>query len=194
MNNNVILASASPRRSELLAQVGIKFKIVPGSIDESVQGGETPEEHVLRLAMEKAKSVAEKYPDSWVIGADTVVVIDGDIFGKPNSIHEAGEMLKKLSGNTHHVITGFCIYNKVKNINVVRKVETFVTFKKLTENEVNGYVASGEVMDKAGAYAIQGLGSFMVKEIHGSYSNVVGLPIYQIVSELENVGAIKLFK
>ena len=136
MNKNVILASASPRRSELLAQVGIKFKIVPGAIDESIPDGETPEEHVLRLAMEKAKSVAEKYADSWVIGADTVVVIDGHIFGKPDSIYEAGEMLKKLSGNTHQVITGFCIYNESKAINVARKVETFVTFKKLTGNEM----------------------------------------------------------
>lgn len=194
MNNTVILASASPRRSELLAQVGIKFKTVPASVDETILEGETPEEYVLRLAMEKAKSVARDYENRWVIGADTAVVINGHIFGKPGSVREAREMLEKLSGSTHQVITGFCICNHGKAINIAGKVKTEVTFKELTRDEIDGYVASGEVMDKAGAYAIQGLGSFMVEEIHGSYSNVVGLPVCRVVSELERVGAVKLFK
>jgi len=194
MRRPLILASASPRRSELLALVGIEFEIVPSSVDEAIAADETPEEHVLRLAVEKAGDVAERHHDSWVIGADTVVVIDGMVFGKPGTPHEARRMLESLSGKTHQVITAFSICNLSKRIDLAERVKTDVKFKKLTQDEIEGYVATGEPMDKAGAYAIQGLGSFMVEEIQGSYSNVVGLPVCQVVSALERVGAVSLFR
>ncbi|MDT8318545.1 MAG: Maf family protein, partial [bacterium] len=132
--------------------------------------------------------------DRWVIGSDTVVIIDAEILGKPLDESDAIGMLRKLSGREHKVITGYSIINSSSGEEIKRAVETAVKFKKLTDDEIKGYVNSGEPMDKAGAYAIQGLGSFMVEGIIGSYSNVVGLPVCQIVNDLEEVGAIRLFK
>lgn len=190
----IVLASASPRRSELLSQVGIEFEIIPSNIPEEPLDGETPAEHVMRLASQKASEVAGRVgTGKWVIGSDTVVIIDGEILEKPDDHMDAIAMLKKLSGREHKVITGYSIINSSSGEEVKRAVETAVKFKKLTDNEIEGYVHSGEPMDKAGAYAIQGLGSFMVEGIVGSYSNVVGLPVCQIVNDLEALGAVKLF-
>lgn len=195
----IVLASASPRRSELLSQVGIEFEIIPSHIPEEPLDGETPAEHVMRLASQKASDVAGRVAAGrvgtakWVIGSDTVVIIDGEILEKPEDHMDAIGMLKKLSGRDHKVITGYAIINSSSGEEVKRAVETAVKFKRLTDEEIEGYVHSGEPMDKAGAYAIQGLGSFMVEGIVGSYSNVVGLPVCQIVNDLEALGAVKLF-
>ena len=192
--NTIVLASASPRRSELLSQVGIEFEVIPSNIPEEPLDGETPSEHVIRLAFQKASEVLRRVGDGkWVIGSDTVVIIDDEILGKPEDRADARRMLKKLSGREHRVITGYSIINSSSLSEVKKAVETVVKFKRLTDDEIKGYVDSGEPMDKAGAYAIQGLGSFMVEGIVGSYSNVVGLPVCQIVNDLEEVGAIKLF-
>ena len=193
-SNNIVLASASPRRSELLSQVGIEFEINPSNIPEEPLDGETPAEHVMRLASQKASEVAGRVgTGKWVIGSDTVVIIDDEILEKPEDHPDAIAMLKKLSGREHKVITGYSIINSSSGEEVKRAVETAVKFKELTDSEIEGYVDSGEPMDKAGAYAIQGLGSFMVEGIVGSYSNVVGLPVCQIVNDLEALGAAKLF-
>ena len=190
----IVLASASPRRSELLSQVGIEFEVIPSNIPEEPLDGETPDEHVMRLSFEKASEVLRRVGDgSWVIGSDTVVIIDDEILGKPEDRADAISMLKKLSGREHRVITGYSIINSSSGKEIKKSVDTAVKFKTLTDDEISGYVDSGEPMDKAGAYAIQGLGSFMVEGIIGSYSNVVGLPVCQIVADLEELGAIKLF-
>ncbi|MBE9504047.1 MAG: septum formation inhibitor Maf [Proteobacteria bacterium] len=194
---NIILASASPRRQELLSSVGIKFRVEPSNVDEEPIFDESPQEHVSRLASAKAKEVAGRVKQGdevWVLGADTIVIIDGELLGKPEGRVEALHMLKKLSGRMHKVITGYSIYNPSRDEEIKRAVETTVKFKDLTDDEITGYVASGEPMDKAGAYAIQGLGAFMVEEIKGSYSNVVGLPICQVVNDLEEAGAVRLFR
>ena len=193
----IVLASASPRRQELLSSVGIRFTVKPSNVDEEPIVDESPQEHVSRLASAKAREVAGRVNQTdevWVLGADTIVIIDGELLGKPEGRVEALHMLKKLSGRTHKVITGYSIYNPSKDEEIKRAVETTVKFKDLTDDEITGYVASGEPMDKAGAYAIQGLGAFMVEEIKGSYSNVVGLPICQVVNDLEEAGAVRLFK
>ena len=193
-SSNIVLASASPRRSELLSQVGITFEVIPSHIPEEPLDGETPAEHVTRLASQKASEVAGRVgADKWVIGSDTVVIVDGEILEKPVDESDAMFMLKKLSGREHKVITGYAIINSSGGEETKRAVETAVKFKELTDSEIEGYVDSGEPMDKAGAYAIQGLGSFMVEGIVGSYSNVVGLPVCQIVNDLEEVGAVRLF-
>lgn len=194
---NIILASASPRRQELLSSVGIKFRVEPSNVDEEPIVDESPQEHVSRLASAKAKEVAGRVKQGdevWVLGADTIVIIDGELLGKPEGRVEALHMLKKLSGRMHKVITGYSIYNPSRDEEIKRAVETTVKFKDLTDDEITGYVASGEPMDKAGAYAIQGLGAFMVEEIKGSYSNVVGLPVCQVVNDLEEAGAVRLFR
>jgi septum formation protein len=189
----LILASSSPRRKELLEQIGLRFEVVPGGVDEKIKDGENPVEHVLRLAEEKALDVANKSRDSWVIAADTIVLVDGEILGKPAKEKEAYQMLLKLSGKEHRVITGFCILNTSNGESVKESVETTVTFKELTEEEIRGYIKTKEPFDKAGGYAIQGKGSFMIKEIKGSYTNVIGLPICEVVEALERVGGVRLF-
>ena len=194
---NIILASASPRRQELLSSVGIKFRVEASNVDEEPIIDESPQEHVLRLASAKAREVAGRVKQSdevWVLGADTIVIIDGELLGKPEGRVDALHMLKKLSGRTHKVSTGYSIFNPSRDEEIKRAVETTVKFKALTDDEITRYVASGEPMDKAGAYAIQGLGAFMVEEIKGSYSNVVGLPLCQVVNDLEEAGAVRLFK
>lgn len=169
----LVLASQSPRRSELLKSAGIPFRVQAANIDETPLPGETPVEHVRRLAREKAEAV----PGELVLGADTVVVVDGQILGKPVSGADAVRMLELLSGRKHEVITGICL--KGREV-VVDHESTGVFFAALTEQEIAEYVASGEPMDKAGAYAIQGLASRFVERIEGSYSNVVGLPVAMV--------------
>lgn len=170
-----ILASASPRRAELLKSLGIEFEIRPAMIDESQRAGETPRCLVMRLALEKARSVAE--PHCLVLGADTIVVLGDEIFGKPVSPNEATQFLKTLSGKTHEVITGFALLRGCNKI-IVNEAETsLVSFRQLSDAQIQAYVNSGDPMDKAGAYGIQNLGPDFIERIDGSLNNIIGLPI-----------------
>jgi septum formation protein len=187
---NIILASASPRRVELLSSAGVKFQVLPSGIPEDSLPGETPEDHVLRLAREKALDVAQKIEGRFFIGADTVVVSEGEIMGKPSDSTDAERMLRKLSGVPHEVITGFAVYDKEKNNVNGEAVKTKVYFKTLNTEEIRAYIASGCSFDKAGAYAIQGGAAYMIRKIEGSYSNVVGLPLCEVVEALHKAGAI----
>jgi len=185
----IILASKSPRRKYLLEQAGINFIVEPADIEEVIQSSETPAEYVKRLSREKAGHVAAGHPDAWVVGADTIVVIDGDLLEKPCSKDEARQMLKSLSNRTHTVYTGFTLCCRNKGRLITRFVETDVEFKKLSNQEIEWYINTDEPFDKAGAYAIQGFGTFLVKRINGSYTNVVGLPVCEVIEILiaENV-------
>jgi len=194
-SQDIVLASASPRRRELLAQVGIPFTVVPSSADEKILDGETPEEHVIRLSKDKATDVA-RLPGQdgrWFIGSDTVVVRDNSILGKPADAMQAQQMLKSLSGRGHRVISGYAVFDRETGQTISDAVITRVFFKELTDQEITGYILTGEPFDKAGAYAIQGIGSFMVPSIEGSYTNVVGLPLCEVIAALETLGAIELF-
>ena len=174
----LILASNSPRRRELLRNAGFEFEVRPSKVEEAVRRGERPEEFVRRAAREKALDVAASSPPgSLVLGADTVVVLNGQVLGKPAGPHDATRMLRILSGQTHQVITGVCLVRAPGQIEALTHETTFVTFRKLDDEEIRGYIASGEPFDKAGAYAIQGLASKFVTHIEGCYFNVVGLPI-----------------
>jgi septum formation protein len=193
MANRIILASRSPRRYELLKQIGLNFDVIPSGVDEEgfVQG-ETPREHVLRLSEAKAFEVGDRYPDAWVIGADTIVYVDGVILGKPKDREEAMDMLARLSGKEHWVLTGFSVNHVGKGKKDQEAVQTSVKVKPLTEAEMRWYVQTGEPFDKAGAYAIQGIGSFMIESIRGSYTNVVGLPVCELIQMLSRLGALTI--
>ncbi len=193
--NDIVLASASPRRRELLERVGIRFRVVPSAISEEELPGESPEAHVLRLSREKALEIAGRadIPGRWFIGSDTIVLRDGAILGKPVDEAEAAAMLRSLSGREHRVLSGYAVHDRVTGTTHADVVTTRVRFKPLTAAEIAGYIATGEPMDKAGAYAIQGIGVFMVEAIAGSYTNVVGLPLCEVVATLERLGAVRLF-
>ena len=193
-SSKLILASASPRRKELLSLVGLNFEIKPSNAKEIILKGETPGEHVLRLSEEKAVSISIHNPDAWVLGADTIVIINGEVLGKPASADEAREMLRKLSGRKHTVITGFCIVRQSTGIIVRNTVESSVVFKEISEDEIDWYVRKKEPYDKAGGYAVQGIGAFFIKEIHGSYTNVIGLPLCEVMEALKKIGAIRFSK
>ena len=172
----VVLASASPRRRELLAQLGVAFDVHPPAIDETPRAGETPLVYVERLAREKARRVqADVGPDRVVLAADTTVALDGVILGKPTGAADAARMLRLLSGGTHTVHTGVAVARGERIESLV--VSTDVVFDALADHDIAFYVATGEPLDKAGAYAIQGHGGVYVREVHGSVSNVVGLPL-----------------
>lgn len=179
-----ILASQSPRRKQLLEQVQIPFSIVTSHVEEKVNNDLRPEELVISLASQKAEAVHRDSQDHVVLGADTIVVIDDIVLGKPKSKEEATCMLKRLSGKTHHVLTGVSIFGQEKNICFYEKAE--VTFFPLTDEEILAYVGSGEPLDKAGAYGIQGLGATLVEKISGDYFTIVGLPIARVVRVLKN--------
>ena len=191
----IVLASASPRRRELLSSVGIQFQVIPSHIDEIQQPSEAAEAFVLRLSQEKAAEVAQRSTISgrWFIGSDTIVLCDDQILGKPDSREDSATMLRMLSGRSHQVISGYAILDRNTNQWIRRSITTDVTFRTLTDHEIDGYIASGEPADKAGSYAIQELGAFMVTTINGSYSSVVGLPLAQIVDDLQQLGAFELF-
>lgn len=189
-NSVIILASSSPRRQELLSLLGISLRIVPSEVDEVLRKGELPEEYVLRLAITKAQQVAEKFPDSWVLAADTIVVINGEVLGKPKDVREAEAMLKKLSAQEHRVITGYCILQIQGGKKRERVVSSLVKFKRLSDKEICWYINTSEPFDKAGGYAVQGKAAFMIKEIKGSYTNVVGLPLCEVIEDMQELGVI----
>jgi septum formation protein len=191
-NSSLILASKSPRRRSLLEQAGLEFSVIPSNFKENSLSLSSPESYVRRLAEAKAKDISQKYPDSWVIGADTIVFIDNAMLGKPGTRPEAREMLRRLSGKTHQVLTGYCICCQAMDRLFSETIITDVCFKELTKLQIDWYIDSGEPFDKAGAYAIQGIGTFLVKRIHGSYTNVVGLPICEVLEFLLNEGVVEL--
>jgi septum formation protein len=184
----LILASASPRRAEILRDAGFAFDAVPAPVDEAPRPGETPGERVARLAEAKARAVAEQARgEAVVVGADTEVVLDGEVLGKPASADDARRMLKLLGGRTHEVVTGLAVLALPEGTLRVERETTRVTFAPLTDAELEDYVASGEPFDKAGAYAIQGRGGRYVTRVEGCYFNVVGLPLarlYRLLGEL----------
>ena len=204
----LVLASASPRRQELLRNAGIPFTVQPANIDETPLADELPRECAERLAREKALAVSKTRPQDYVLGADTIVVVDGVILGKPRDPEDASRMLRMLSGRTHQVITGVCLVrHKVADgqrpvvgnagepiteelENLTASEITTVTMETLSDDEIRGYVATGEPMDKAGAYAIQGTASRWIPRIEGDYSNVVGLPVPLVYRMLRQWGAI----
>jgi septum formation protein len=187
MPKTLILASQSPRRKELLQQLGYDFSCAPADIDESVLPTETPVQYVARLALEKAAVIAQKNaPDVVVLGSDTSVIFGEHILGKPASLSECLTMLKMLSGKSHQVITAIAAVKGERNAVVV--VSTDVDFKILSEQEITQYWQTGEPQDKAGAYGIQGIAGQFVKQIRGSYSAVVGLPLYETAQLLSTFG------
>ena len=178
----LVLASASPRRQELLRSAGISFEVQPADIPENALPGEAAKDCAERLARDKALAVASQRPHDFILGADTVVVVDGQILGKPTDAADAARMLRLLSGREHQVITGVCLVVSAQPS--VASETTLVTVSEITEKDIAGYVASGEPMDKAGAYAIQGLASRWIPRIEGDYSNVVGLPVALVLRML----------
>jgi septum formation protein len=187
---NIVLASASPRRSELMALAGIDCTVAPADICEEPLAGEEPDEHVLRLSREKARAVSVLSSGRFFIGAYTVVVLDDRIMGKPADEEQAFEMLSALSGRTHWVITGIAVLDRESGTCRSRSVRTDVLFKALTDQEIRDYIASGCPMDKAGAYAIQGGAIHFIRSINGSYSNVIGLPMTELYELLLEMGAL----
>lgn len=184
------MASGSPRRRDFLNDFGLVFDVETADVDEQPFPSETPFEFVLRISKEKAQNVSRKYPDVWVLAADTIVVVDNEILGKPDDEVAAKDMLWKLSGRSHEVWTGFCICRAKDDVFSQQAVQTEVFFVSLTDEICNAYVKTGEPLDKAGSYGIQGKGGFLVEKIQGSYSNVVGLPLAEVFCEMLCLGII----
>lgn len=187
-DNGIVLASESTRRIDILRTLGVSFSIIPPDIDERKLPYESPKDYVLRVAYEKAQKVGNLFPDKWIIGADTAVVHKGRVLGKPKSEEEAYAMLRRLRANWHKVYTGFCVLNVSRQTVYQDVAETKVFIKDLTDEEIGRYIGTSEPFDKAGSYAVQGKGGYMVKEIRGSYTNVVGLPICEITEALMSLG------
>lgn len=190
MNDTLILASASPRRKELLEQIGLQFSVMPSSVDETIRPAETPDDMVIRLSLDKAHDIARR-PDvsaRWVIGSDTIVVCNRKVLGKPVNDQDAAAMLRRLSGTSHLVVSGYAVIDRRQQTLRSEAVTTRVHFRRLTEVEITRYIATGEPSDKAGAYAIQGIGACFVSGIEGSYSNVVGLPLCRLTLALKELG------
>jgi septum formation protein len=184
----LILASSSPRRQALLRSAGFEFEVRPSSVVEESLLGEAPVTLVRRLAHEKARQVAaQSHAESLVLGADTSVVVDDDVLGKPGDREDASRMLRMLSGRSHQVLTGVCLVRAPGQIEALEHSSTVVWFRELSGTEIEDYVSSGEPMDKAGAYAIQGRASRFVTRIEGCYSNVVGLPLSLVDEMLRRV-------
>ncbi len=190
--NPLILASSSPRRKRLLTQAGVPFRSLASRIREDGADGD-PAHISISLAKEKALEVCSQVGGSWVLGADTVVAIEERILGKPEDAGEAHFMLLQLSGKDHRVITGFALLDPSGGIIHSQAISTLVRFKTLTDGEIDAYLSTGEPFGKAGSYAIQGIGSFMVEAIFGSYTNVVGLPLCALIKALVSVGALEMF-
>ncbi|HEY0476111.1 MAG TPA: nucleoside triphosphate pyrophosphatase [Kofleriaceae bacterium] len=190
MSLPLLLASASPRRRELLERIGVAIEVHPADVDERAQDGEAPEAYVARIARAKAIAIARR-SDLWVLAADTTVTLDGAILGKAESPEEATRMLRWLSGRTHQVLTAFVLVGERDGRSCVREglVSSDVAMVDLDAPTLADYVASGEWRGKAGAYAIQGIGAALVREVRGSVTNVVGLPLAEVVAALREVGA-----
>jgi septum formation protein len=185
----VILASQSPRRRELLTLVGIRHEVRPANIDERLLPGETPRVHAERLAREKARTIADD--DALTIGSDTIVVVDGDVLGKPLDHAAARAMLRRLSGRAHVVITAVAAAWQRRMLSGVEEVE--VTFRRLSDDDIEDYLATGEPLDKAGAYGIQGFGATIVERVNGDYFAVMGLPLNRLVRLVEELGLVYRF-
>ena len=190
---NIILASASPRRKEILENTNVKFKIMASSIEELRLEGESPCQMVMRLAFEKGIDIASRQKSDLVISADTIVVLDNTVLGKPKDEIEARKMITSLSGRTHQVITGISLINLDNNKKIIDYVISNVKFKNLSEEDINDYIRTKESLDKAGAYGIQGYGALLVEEIQGDYFNIVGLPISKLSDLLKDHFDINLF-
>ena len=184
----IILASASPRRKELLALTGLKFRVDAGDYEEDLGLNLKPHALAKHLSREKARAVSQKYKYALIIAADTFIICGNNLLGKPHTEKEAVRMLTMLNGKSHAVITGYTVLDTETGKNVSRSVETKVWFKKLSRAEIRAYVKSKEPLDKAGAYAIQGLGSLIVKKIEGDYFNVIGLPLTSLADTLKMFG------
>jgi septum formation protein len=184
----IILASASPRRQELLEKVGLKFEVEPGNYEEDIKSGVEPHEIARRISLGKAEAVARNHKDAIIIAADTFIVFEGRILGKPHTETESRKMLETLNGKSHLVITGFTIMDTGNYKTLSKSIETRVYIRKLTSAEIKAYVQSKEPLDKAGAYAIQGLGSVIVERIEGDYYNVMGLPLSALAEALAKFG------
>ncbi len=186
----LVLASTSPRRQAYFTDLGLEFTVCVAEIDERAMAGEDPEAVVLRLAGEKAAAVRNLHPASWVVAADTVVVIDGRLLGKPRDSEEAVAMLLSLAGREHHVLTGFCVTCGRENARVLQAVASEVRFAAFGPEVARAYAETGEPLDKAGAYGIQGKGAFLVERVSGSYSNIVGMPLHEVLSVLLDFGVV----
>ena len=191
-NSKLVLASRSPRRVELLKEIHPQFEVTPSSIEEVLDIGFRPEENARNIARAKAESIAPNFPDCWIIGADTLVSMDDEIFQKPEDEKDAERILKRLSGREHMVVTGICVVGPNKTLD--KPVISKVKIKPLTEKEIKDYIATGEPMDKAGAYAIQGKGSFMVRSFSGSKTNIIGLPLDELQTLLKKTFYLSLGK
>lgn len=190
---NIILASASPRRKEILENTKLKFDIIKSDIDEIILEKEAPIQAVMRLAFEKSMDIASKNEDDLIIAADTVVVLDENILGKPKDKEEAYNMIRSLSGRTHEVITGISLVNLGLNKKIIDYVVSTVKFKELSDEDIKDYIHTNESLDKAGAYGIQGYGAMLVEKIEGDYFNIVGLPISKLSDLLKKHFSINLF-
>jgi septum formation protein len=182
----IVLASQSPRRAELIGRLGLEFDTIPADLDESYMPGETPPEHAERLARDKALAVAAAHEDALVVGSDTIVVVDGDVLGKPRDPAQAVEMLVRLAGREHEVCTGVAVVQRGRVESGLERVR--VRFRALDRRACEEYVATGEPMDKAGAYGIQGFGSALVEGIDGDYFAVMGLPVVRMLALFERFG------
>ena len=183
----LVLASASPRRRELLSQLGLRFELAAADLDETPRAAELPDAYVLRVAREKAQAVARVRPGAWVLAADTTVVLDGDILGKPRDASDAHATLRRLGGRTHEVLTAVALSGPGGAGSEV-VVRTRVTLRAASEAELAWYVGTGEPMDKAGSYAMQGKGGFLVQALQGSPTNVIGLPLGETLALLQGAG------
>lgn len=184
----LILASGSPRRRELLAGLGLRFDVVTSDVEERPGEGETVETYVERLAREKAAAVAGKHPDAWIIAADTVVWLDGRILEKPLDREDAVRMLGTIAGREHVVYTGTALVNRARRWERASVTSTRVRMVTMPRDEIEWYVGTGEPMDKAGAYAVQGIGAMFIDSVHGNYTNVVGLPLAPLLRMLREAG------
>src|SRR3989344_5942048 len=185
---NIVLASSSPRRKEILEKTGLSFIVDPSNFEENLDQDLEPKELVKELSLGKAKDVTKRHKNAIVIAADSVVLLNGKVLGKPHTKEKAESMLSELSGSIHSAITGFTIIDTDTGKTVSEAVETKIYFKKLTKEEIENYVETGEPLDKAGAYAIQGKGGMFVEKIEGDYYNIVGLPLANLVEKLKEFG------
>lgn len=188
MFQKIILASGSPRRREIFTKLGINFQYVTSNVDEKFNSDSPVEDEIVRVAAAKAYSVAAIYPEAFIVGADTIVVLDNEVIGKPEDKSDAQQILRKLSGKKHLVLTGVAVINKKSKICERFYEKTDVYFKKLNNEIINWYIDSEEPMDKAGAYGIQGRGSLLVEKIDGNYDNVMGLPAGKLLETFGKLG------